>query len=256
MKKLLFVTILLLTTGTSFAQTDTLEMILDTYFENIGGRDAFSAVEGYKMTAEMDFQGMTIPIDQYEMKDGRSMTAISVMGMDMKQEVYDGETLWGTSQMTMKPEKSDAEATENKKRSQGDFPDPFLNLEENGFTAEYVGMESADGTECYKVKLTQRPMLVDGEEKENVSFYYFDTENFVPLMVKQEIMQGQAAGQMMVTTFSDYQEVDGIYFPFSIKFGGETGEGQTLVIKEIELNPELEEGFFAFPEVEAEEGEE
>ncbi|MCR9174078.1 MAG: outer membrane lipoprotein-sorting protein [bacterium] len=256
MKKVLFATLLLFATGSSFAQTDTLEMILDTYFENIGGREALSAVEGYKMTAEMDFQGMTIPIDQYTMKDGRSMTSVSVMGMDMKQDVFDGETLWGTSQMTMQPEKADAETTENKKRSIGDFPDPFLNMEENGFSAEYVGIETADGTECFKVKLTMKPQLVDGEEKDNIMYYYFDTENFVPLVAKQEVMEGPAAGQMMLTTYSDYQEVDGIYFPFSLKFSGESGEGQTLVIKEIELNPELEEGFFAFPDVEEEEEEE
>lgn len=230
-------------------------MILSTYFENIGGREALLSLDGYKITAEMELQGMNIPINQYEMKDGRSMTAISVMGMDMKQGVFDGEVLWGTSQMTMEPEKSDAEATENAKRTVGDFPDPFLRMEEYGFTAEYLGMETADGTECFKVKLTQKPTLRNGEEEENVSFYYFDTENYVPIMVKSEITEGPAAGEMAVTSFSDYQEVEGIYFPFSMSFGSETQEGQTLVVKEIELNPELEDGFFAFPEKEEQEEE-
>lgn len=255
MKNILFATLLLFTSGASFGQTDTLEMILSTYFENIGGREALLSLDGYKITAEMELQGMNIPINQYEMKDGRSMTAISVMGMDMKQGVFDGEVLWGTSQMTMEPEKSDAEATENAKRTVGDFPDPFLRMEEYGFTAEYLGMETADGTECFKVKLTQKPTLRNGEEEENVSFYYFDTENYVPIMVKSEITEGPAAGEMAVTSFSDYQEVEGIYFPFSMSFGSETQEGQTLVVKEIELNPELEDGFFAFPEKEEQEEE-
>lgn len=256
MKKILFATLLLFTAGLANAQSDTLSMILDTYFENIGGREALSSIEGYKISAEVDYGGMTIPIDQYEMKDGRSMTAVSVMGMDMKQGVFDGEVLWGSNQMTMEPEKMDAEATENVKREIGDFPDPFLNLEENGYKAEYLGMETADGTECFKVRLTQKPMLVEGEEKDNVSFYFFDTENYVPIMVKTEIPQGPSAGEMAITSFSDYQEVDGVYFPFSMTFGSESQEGQTMVVKEIVLNPELEEGFFAFPETADEEGEE
>lgn len=226
-------------------------MILDNYFENIGGREAISSIEGYKMSAEVAFSGMTIPFDQYQMKDGRSMTAMSIMGTDMKQGVFDGEVLWSTSQMTMKPEKSDAEETENVKRSIGDFPDPFLKVGEGDYSAEYLGMESADGVECYKVKLTKAPMLMDGEEVENVSFYYFDTENFVPIMTKAEMKEGPAAGQMAITSFSDYQEVEGMYFPFSITIGTEAGgEGQTLTVKGYEINPELEEGFFAFPEEE------
>ena len=56
--------------------------------------------------------------------------------------------------------------------------------------------------------------MVDGKEEADVTFHYFDTENFVPLAVQSEIRVGPNKGQMSETKFSDYQEVDGLYFPF------------------------------------------
>ena len=49
-------------------------------------------------------------------------------------------------------------------------------------------------------------------------------------------------GQMSKTTLSDYEEVDGLYFPFSMNMGG-----QTITIKNIVLNPEVTDAMFAFP---------
>ena len=46
--------------------------------------------------------------------------------------------------------------------------------------------------------------------------------------------------------FSDYQEVDGLYFPFAISM-----QGQGITIKEILVNPEVDMAMFAFPETPA-----
>ena len=72
-------------------------------------------------------------------------------------------------------------------------------------------------------------------------------ESFVPVQSKQEILSGEMAGEMAVTTFSDYQEVDGLYFAFAITQGLEDGEGQTVELTEVELNPDVEDDLFAFP---------
>jgi hypothetical protein len=80
----------------------------------------------------------------------------------------------------------------------------------------------------------------------NVSFHYFDTENFVPIATETEMKEGPMKGQMSSSTFSDYQEVDGLYFPFSIET-----QGQGVTIKEIIVNPEIDMTMFAFPETTA-----
>ena len=50
------------------------------------------------------------------------------------------------------------------------------------------------------------------------------------------------AGQTIRTTLSDYDEVDGLYFPFSI-----SNKFQTMEFKEIKLNPVIEEASFVIP---------
>ena len=52
---------------------------------------------------------------------------------------------------------------------------------------------------------------------------------------------------MMITLYSDYQEVDGLYFPFSMTFKTEDTDGQLIELDTIELNPEVADDFFAFP---------
>jgi outer membrane lipoprotein-sorting protein len=227
-------------------QAQTADEILDNYFENTGGADAWNALEGVKMTANVNAQGMEIPVEIYQTKDGKQLVKINFQGQEITQLAFDGETMWSTNFMTMQAEKSDTETTENMKKTMKDFPSPLLNYKEKGFSVELMGDETMEGTETFKIKLTQDPVMVDGKEVPNVSYYYFEKENFVPIAVEAEIRQGPAAGQMSKSTMSDYEEVDGLYFPFSMSQGG-----QPFSITEIQLNPEINMSMFKFPEAAA-----
>jgi outer membrane lipoprotein-sorting protein len=245
LKKLLFVVALF---SCGFAQAQTADEIIAKFFENTGGLDKWKAVQGTKMSAKVNQQGMEIPFSMINLKDGRQVTIITFQGKEIKQGVYDGSTLWSTNFMNMKAEKSDAEATENFKTNMGsDFPMPFINYKERGYKVELLGKETIDGTETFKVKLTKKPIKVDGQPKDNIEFYYFDTENFVPLVVESEINSGPMKGKMGQAKMSDYQDVNGLLFPFSLSQGVK-GEGtQPLTITKVELNPKVEDKDFAFP---------
>jgi len=232
----------------STAQAQTVDEIVNKYFENTGGRDKWNAIQGMKMSAKVNQNGMEIPIDFYQFKDGRAMQIITFQGKEIKQGVYDGTTLWSHNFVNMKAEKSDAEATENFKTDIGEFPDVFLQYKERGLKAELLGKETVDGTETYKIKVTKKPIKIDGVPADNVVFYYFDTENFVPLMTEQEIRQGPNKGQVAQGKFSDYQEVGGVMMPFSLAQGLKGSGSQTITITNIEINPKVDESAFKFPE--------
>jgi len=193
-------------------QAQTADEIIANYFENTGGMDAWKAMTGMKMTAKVNQGGMEIPLEIYQLADGRQMTVINFQGKELKQGVFDGESLWSTNFMTMKAEKSDAEQTANFKLNANDFPDSFMDYKEKGYTVELMGKETIDGAETFKIKLVKEPITVDGNKEDDISYYFFDTENFVPIAVQSEIKSGPAKGQISETTMSDYQEVDGIYF--------------------------------------------
>ncbi len=52
---------------------------------------------------------------------------------------------------------------------------------------------------------------------------------------------------MSEITFSDYQEVEGLYMPFTMSQGVKGQGGQPVTMDSIELNPEVSDSDFAFP---------
>jgi outer membrane lipoprotein-sorting protein len=239
---------LLLFIGITAAQAQTADEILAKYFENTGGLAKWKELQGIKMAAKVNQGGLEIPLVILQMKDGRQMTSITFQGKEIKQGVYDGTSLWSTNFMTMKAEKSDAETLEIFKSSLGDFPDPFLNYKERGYKVELLGKETIDGSETFKIKLTKKPIMVDGKPTDNIAFYYFDTENYVPLMSESEVRVGPNKGVVAQTKMSDYQEVGGFLFPFSLTEGAKGGPGQGITITSIEVNPKVDAAAFTFPE--------
>lgn len=246
-KKLLFLAALVAATA-SYGQTA--DEIISKYFENTGGAEKWKTVQAVKLTGKINNQGMELPITMVQLKDGRQYQSIVFQGKDIRQQVYDGSTLWSHNFMNMKAEKSDAEATENFKTNLGgEFPIPLWDYKSHGYKVELLGKETIDGTQTFKVKLTKKPIKVDGQPKDNVEFYYFDVENFVPLVVESEISAGPYKGKMGQTKLSDYQDVgSGLMYPFSIGQGvkGEQA-GSPLTVTKIELNGKIDDKEFTFP---------
>ncbi len=245
--KLKIATLVTLLALGGISQAQSVDEIINNYFENIGGADNFRALKGVKMTASVNAQGMEIPVTMIQLKGGAQLMKFELQGKKLTQMAFDGETAWGHNFMTMQAEKSDSITTENLKRQKQDFPDPFLDYKDKGYNAELIGEDTKEGVECFKIKLTKTPVIVDDKEEENISFYYFDKENFVPIVVESEIRSGEMKGMVSQSIFSDYDEVDGLYFPFSITQGIKDMGGQTIKISKIELNPEVDMAEFEFP---------
>jgi outer membrane lipoprotein-sorting protein len=244
MKKLGIVfSVMLFVIGGFSAQAQTADEIINTYIKNIGGAEKFKSLNGTKMEMIVNYQGMEIPVELVQLKGGKMYLKINFQGQEITQMAFDGTTAWSTNFMTMKAEKMESEMVENIKLEAGDYPDPLIDYKAKGYTAEYLGKETKEGTECYKVKVTKKPQTIDGQKVDNVVFYYFDTENNVPILTESEIKSGPMKGQMSVSTMSDYQEVEGMYFPFSMNQGG-----QPMKIKKVTFNPTVDPSAFTFKE--------
>lgn len=247
MKRITF--LLAFTLISIFVNAQTADEIINKYFEITGGVDAWKSITGLRLNASVNTPIGEIPLEMYNNKDGATFVKITLQGNEITQLAFDGETAWGINMMSMQAEKQNNENTENLKRASKEFPDPFLNYKEKGFAIELLDNETIEGTECFKIKLTKTPNLVDGVETENISYYYFDKENVVPILVEAEIKSGPAKGNISQTFFSNYQEVNGIYFSFSFTQGLKGQPGQTITIKSVEINPEIDKSVFTFPEI-------
>lgn len=247
MKKILFfLPALLLFSGFQTINAQTAEEIIANYLEAIGGKENLSAVTSLKITGKAQAQGMELPITMYQKAPGLMRMDMVFQGKEITQMAFDGEEGWSTNFMTMEAEKWDAEQSAIMK-SDMDFLDAFLKYTEKGYAIALEGEETIEGTECHKVKLTKKPVVIDGNEAENFSYYYFDKESFVPIMQQEYAKTGPMKGQATETYFSDYQEAGGLYFPYNIsqKFQGQPV--YSMAVENIKLNEDMDEGLFAFP---------
>jgi hypothetical protein len=244
MKNLMSVFMTFFLTMGLYAQTA--EEIVSKYVENTGGKDAWSAISSMKATGTIKAQGMEFPAVMLT-KNNKQKVSFTFQGMTIVQPAFDGETGWQTNFMNMKAEKMEAEDNEIAKAEAEDFPNPFLSYKEKGYTVELQGTETVEGTDCFKVKFTKKPVKIEGKEEENSSVYFFDKENFVPLVVRSTVKKGPAKGKFVETVLSDYQEVSGVMMPFSMdnKFDGQTQA--SILIQKIEANVPIDDNEFAFP---------
>lgn len=238
--KFFIITCLSVITTQSFAQNA--DEILAKYFNTIGGVEKIRALKGIKMNMVAKQQGMDIPVEVVELKGGKTYVKINIQGKEMTQMASDGNTIWTTNFMTMKAEKMDSESTENQKLSNQDYPDELLDYKSKGYKVEYIGKETKDGAECFKLKLTKKPVTISGVKTDDIIYYFFDTENNLPIVKETEIKEGPMKGQKSISKMSDYQEVDGIYFPFSLNMFG-----SDIKVNKITLNPTVDDKAFAFP---------
>ncbi|WP_138434005.1 outer membrane lipoprotein-sorting protein [Winogradskyella algicola] len=230
-------------------QAQTAEEIVDNYIENIGGDEAWSAVENMKITGVANQQGVDYPFVATYMKDGRYAIDVDLQGTSFIVEAFDGENSWAMNFQTQKAEASDSETSLNTKNgAQDEIVSPFHNYKDKGYTIELLGKDTWEGSEVFKVKITMTPVMVDGKEEENSEVYYFDTENFVPIASESKVTSGPAKGAMAQTLYSDYQEVDNKYVAYTMtnKFNGNTQ--LVMNVKSVEFNADIDESIFKMPE--------
>lgn len=233
------ISLLLMAVFCSFSlNAQTVDDIIDSYFENTGGKEAWKELKTMKMEGKMSMGPMELPGTIVMATPNLQRMEFDVQGKTVVQ-AYDGTVAWminpfmGGEDAQRMPEEEAEEMIKEK------FEDDFLDYKDKGHKAELLGKKEIEGAETFEVKLTKK----DGD----VEYHYFDTEYFVPIMTKTIMTTGEQKGQAIETYLSDYQEVDNFMMPFFMesKLNGETMQKITII--SIELDAELEEGYFDFP---------
>lgn len=231
------------------ASSQSAEEIVATYLEAIGGEENFARVKSAKYVCKANAQGMEIPVTMFQKAPNMMRMDMEFQGQKITQMSFDGATGWSTNFMTMKPEKFEAEDSEIMK-SQMDFPDQFIHYKKKGYSVSKEADETIEGTECHVIKLTRKPVTIEGKEEENAVYVYFDKETMVPMMSKEFTLKGPQKGQAIETYTGDYQEVRDLYFSHAVT---QKAQGQTIYhvrIESVELDVEIANDFFAFPATE------
>ncbi len=163
----------------------------------------------------------------------------SVQGLTQLQ-AYDGKAGWQINPFGGRrdPEMLSQDDTKGL-QVDADIDGPLVDYKKKGHKAELVGHDSVEGTDCYKIKLT----LKNGD----VRTYYFDTDSYLEIKLETQTMV-RGAMQESETYFGDYEEVGGIYYPFSYEVGqkGDSNRAK-FTVEKIEQNTPLEDSMFVMP---------
>ncbi len=222
----------------ALAQDLSLDEILKSHYEALGGLDNIRSITSRKMVGRMTLpQGMEATFTLLSKRPMKARMEFTLQGMTGVQ-AYDGETAWmlmpfmgQTEPEIMPPDMADP------MKEEADFDGPLVDYAEKGHKLALLGMEEVEGAQTYKLELTHK----NGE----VTIFYLDAEYFLP--IKSESDRTTQGMEMHVeTVLSDYKEVDGMMIPHSIQILQGPGS-QTLTIEQVEHNVEIDDAQFSMP---------
>jgi len=218
------------------------DSLVAKYIQASGGLAKIQALQSLRRTGRFTGGGGFEAVVVQENKRPSSVREeFSIQGMTGI-NAYDGRDGWKIEPWNGK---RDPEALGEEEMhsilDDADFDGPLVNSQAKGNRVEFQGVEQIEGSDAYKLKVT-RP---NGD----VSFYYLDTEYYVPIRIDtQRMIRG--APQEYETSLGDYKQVAGVYLPFAYE-SGPKGSSSTdrskITYDKIEPNVSLENARFARP---------
>lgn len=223
----------------SGAQGQTVDEVIAKNIQARGGLEKLKAVRSLRTTVKFSEGSFRAEFRQENKRPGKVREEFIIQGMAQIQ-AYDGKTGWQISPFNGRKD-PDLMSNDDMKSLivDADIDGPLVEYKEKGHKAELVGHDSMEGTDCYKIKLSMK----NGD----VRYYYLDTDSFLELKVEiQATIRG--ALQESELYFGDYEQVNGIYYPFAIEQAqkGSSSRAQFSVEK-IEQNVDLADALFAMP---------
>lgn len=232
MKKLVVTALLSLFAVGAFSQN--LDEIVKKHIDAIGGLENWKKLKSLKMECSIKANGADIKVVICQVDKKAMRQDIAVMGMN-GYEIVTNTQGWSFMpfQGQIKPEAMTADDVKN---SQDDLwiQDEFITYKELGKKLELIGSDDMDGTDCFKLKMTDK----NAQE----TTYFIDKSDY---NIIKSISKVKADGKEMevASTYGNYKKTEeGIVFAMST-----TGGYGPMEITKIEVNPKIDEVIFQLP---------
>lgn len=209
----------------------TANKVMDNYLDAIGGEEKIRSLKDIKMVMKTEMQGRELKISVMSKAPNMSKTEVSMDGMAIMTSVFDGANA-SILQMGQP-----APVDDNQKIDMA-FEAAIVSeiaIKDMGLSAELKGIESLEGTNVYVVEITK--------PSGGKTSYYYDTVSGLKLRTSA-ILKSPQGEMVQDTDLSDYKEVGGVKFPYSISMP--MGPMKMIATAEsIEVNTGIEDSEFA-----------
>jgi hypothetical protein len=213
-----------------------------------GGADKLAAIHAIVTKGELRFPGdfkLAYKETRLRLDPATGNCAVRVdaalQGLTVVQ-AYDGKDGWRINPFEGRKDAERMGADETRELAdEGSIDGALLAAHVKGSQVDYLGREDIDGTDAYKLRVSQS----DG----TVYTYYLDPDAFLEIKVlERRTIRG--AEKETETDLGDYEQVDGVYFPFSLASGPKDSadsDKQVITINSAEANTQIAPPLFAMP---------
>jgi hypothetical protein len=204
-----------------------------------GGLEKIKAVRSVRTTSKLSQGSFRAAYVQENKRPDRVREEAIIQGLAQVQ-AYDGKVGWQISPFSGRKDPELMSQDDTKALViDADIDGALVDYKQKGHKAELVGHDSVEGTDCYKVKLS----LKNGD----VRYYFLDSDSFLELKIEnQSNIRGTV--QYTETYFGDYEQVNGIYYPFAVETGDKGSDSRTkFTVDKIEQDIPLDDARFSMP---------
>ena len=233
--------LLLLVFAAAGTQAQTVDEIIAKNIQARGGLDKIKSLQSLRISGKISMGGFRAAFVEENKRPFKVREEQILQGM-VGIDAYDGKTAWHIVPWEGRKDPDLLSADDRKGLIEdADIEGQLVDYKNKDHRAEYVGHDSVEGTDCYKIKLT----LATGD----VQYHFIDADTFLELKVENELtIRGTV--RYMETYYGDYEKVDGLYFPFAMESGAKgQSDRAKMTVEKILVNPALPDSRFAMPAV-------
>jgi hypothetical protein len=235
-----FLPVLAATAFLSFtASAQTVDEVIAKNIQAHGGADKLKSVHSLRTTAKLSQGSFRADFRQENKRADKVREELIIQGLAQVQ-AYDGKTGWQISPFGGRKDPELLSQDDLKSLAvDADIDGPLMDYKEKGHKAELVGHDSMEGTDCFKIKLSMK----NGD----VRYYYLDADSFLELKLEiQTTIRGALQENEMY--YGDYEQVNGIYYPFAVEQAQKGSASRAQIsVEKIEQNIPLEDAHFSMP---------
>jgi outer membrane lipoprotein-sorting protein len=240
MTRRLLLLVVIVTAAVALAGVPTIarqQTVDDVIAKNVlarGGLEKLRGIQSVKQTSRSVFGGMEVTTVIYR-KRPNMMRQEMTMGGQAGVVAFDGQTAWQVNPAMGVASPTPVSGSElEMAKEQADFDGTLVDSRQKGYTIELVGAASVDGKRAVQLRISA--------PGKRVQHCYLDADTGLEMKVVSESPQGPIETQM-----SDYRDVDGVKFPFLLRFLQGGVERARLQVEKVELNAAIENSMFRMP---------
>jgi photosystem II stability/assembly factor-like uncharacterized protein/outer membrane lipoprotein-sorting protein len=233
----------LLTLPAGAAPALTVDEIVAKNIQARGGEAKLKAIQSLRLTGKVVFSAGDNSIEgvtsQVQKRPGKIREEFTLQGLTAV-TAYDGHEGWRLQPFQGRRDAQRDSAEDSRSTAQdADIDGPLVGWREKGHKVEFLGTEDVDGTPALKLRVA----LKDGDTK----YFFLDPDYFLEIRI-ETVNRIRGTENISQADLGSYQQVNGVWIPFSIDSGQKGAPRNThFTIERAEANVDVDDSIFRFP---------